>query len=77
MSKKDAKGRMARRRDRFIVGYVGPKNCLFGKNKQLGETGDVSEPMNRTQARKLLMQMPCDDCAIFELVPVELNTGDL
>lgn len=71
--KKNAKARMKKRRDRFIVGYIGAKNVLFGKNKQIGSREEVATPMTRIRARKALLDMPCADCAIFELVPVEVN----
>lgn len=86
--KKHAKQRMKKRPARFVVGYMGNGNALFGRKSRVGnklvtlgcnrldgekETVDIANPLNRRQAEALLKQMPCADCAIFELVPVEVN----
>lgn len=66
--------RMAKRRDRFVVGYLGSGNGLFGKNtKPAGEPSDMIDPMSRAKAERILKEMPCADCAIFELIPVKVN----
>lgn len=78
MTTTQAKARMAKRRDRFVVGYVLPGNALFTSRDSGGATngfiGTSSiEPMTKRQAERLLAQMPCAGCAILELVPVQLN----
>lgn len=75
--KKNAKARMAKRRTRFVVGYIGAGNIVFGRRsdprkEEFGFT-DACEPLTMAQAKRLLAGMPCSDCAIFELVPVEVN----
>lgn len=73
-----AKQRMKRRRDRFVVGYLGAKNLVFCSTSDWEHhvrVGDrnAGDPMTLRNATKLLASMPCADCAIFELVPVEVN----
>jgi hypothetical protein len=79
--KKNAKQRMKKRKAKYLVGYLRDGNAVFGRefgrrgNIGLGNDGGIklTDPMNRRQAKKLLADMPCDGCAIFELVPVEVN----
>ena len=74
MKKKAPRERMKRRRDRFVVGYLGAKNIVFGNPASDGiPWTDACAPHTRLQAERLLAQMPCDDCAIYELVPVQTN----
>lgn len=63
---------MAVRKDRFLVGYIAAKNCVLGLYLE-SERLNIVGLMTITQARRQLRKMPCDDCAIFELVPVETN----
>lgn len=72
MSRKQLpKQRMAVRKDRFLVGYIGAKNTVYGKDAANGR--DYVDLLTLAQARRKLRDMPCDDCAIFELVPIEVN----
>lgn len=80
--------RMKKRRARFVVGYIGRGNVVFGRNpsssfgadarKPVTIRGDetnasTASPLTRHHAEKLLDEMPCGDCAIFELVPIKVN----
>lgn len=69
--KRTPKQRMARRRDRFTVGYIGAKNIVRGTTFQ--KEPSYIEPLTYAQAEKLLAKMPCEDCAIFELKVVKVN----
>jgi len=73
-----AKQRMKKRRARFVVGYIRAGNILFGRKGYHTWPGawrdcSIADPLTARQARELLAETPCADCAIFELVPVEVN----
>jgi hypothetical protein len=72
-----SKARMKKRGDRFVVGYLGARNMVFSRARDLASSSfnntRSTEPMTKRQAAKLLDEMPCADCAIFELVPVKVN----
>jgi len=59
------KERMKKRQDRFVVGYLTPGNCVYSRKS--------AKPFTLRQARIFAAGMPSDRCAIFELVPVEIN----
>ena len=69
---KKAQERMSRRRDRFIVGYLGPKNVAFGVPDKLRGL-DSAQPLTRKQAEALLSEMPSSRPVLFELVPVKVR----
>lgn len=76
--KERAKQRMKRQAARFVVGYIGAGNILFGGKSPYaycvsagGETKAI--PMTLKQAQRRLATIPFAGCAIFELVPVEVN----
>ncbi len=76
--KKRARARMRCRRDRFVVGYISAKNPLFSNVNRSGTPmrfvdHECLDPMSLVQARRFVKTMPCANCAIFELVPVEVN----
>ena len=76
--KKRAKDRMSKRRARFVVGYITSGNGVYSTGQTWGnedhpDSHGFMVPMTRTKAKGLLTTMPCADCAIFELVPVEVN----
>lgn len=83
--KKRSRERMKKRRARFVVGYIGAGNLAFGRDRiripgrpksiSIREERNVNStsPLSLKEAETLLDQMPCADCAIFELVPVKVN----
>lgn len=66
------------RKDRYIVGYKGAGNIVYGKrhlevsNKKAAPAEDYAHPMTEHQAKRGLKKMPCTGAVIFELVPVDL-----
>lgn len=70
--KKNAKARMKKRSDRFVVGYILPGNWLYGRGASFPSRNTML-PLTRKKAEKQLATMPSAGCAIFELVPVEVN----
>ena len=72
MSKSNAKQRMKKRRDRFVVGYLSRGNIVFCQPRCDGfELKNAGWPMTRLQAIRFLRTMPCNGAAIFELEPIE------
>jgi len=65
------KERMAKRRARFLVGYICSGNLVFGKPAAVLDNGVW--PLTRKQAEAVLNEMPSSDCAIFELIPRAVN----
>lgn len=69
---------MSKRKHRFVVGYQGDRECVYGAdhfkstaphgNYELGRHVDL---MTEWQAARALREMPCDGAVIYELVPVK------
>lgn len=70
MNLKDAKSKMATRRDKFVVGYVRAGNTVYGQRPSLVACTD---PLSLKQAQTRLADMPDGGCAIFKLVPIAVN----
>lgn len=77
--KERMKERMRKRRNRYTVGYIGAGNLVYGKKfgakfpTLVGNAVETHYPLTRKEAERLIKLMPSADCAIFELVPVEVN----
>lgn len=73
--RKSPKVRMSKRRDRYVIGYLGSGNMVRCREPKPDEFqwSNGGLPMSLTAARRALKTMPCADCAIFELVPREMN----
>jgi len=67
------------RKYKYLVGYRGDGNIMYGKyHTGVNQDGrkkpcneDYAEPMTLHQAKKAVKKLPCDGAAIFELVEVE------
>ena len=59
-----------KRRDRYLVGYLGAKNTVYG---QLERHDFYVDPLTLHRAKQKLAKMPCAGAAIFELVPITFN----
>lgn len=68
---------MPKRARRFVAGYSGDGQIVYGKLAFLGESAkagdlrDYCEPMTRAEARRALKQLQAARTTIYELVPVE------
>lgn len=71
MTLKDAKTQWATRQKKYLVGYIASSNTLYGGGPINLYT--CVDPLTRAQAAKRLSEMPCSGCAVFELVPVQIN----
>lgn len=60
---------MKKRADRFFVGFVGPKQTLYGIDSEDGSTR-WADPMTLTRAMKEAKKLTGGRTAIFELVQV-------
>lgn len=56
------------RKDRYVVGYQGAGNVVYGKQFRF------TEPLTAFQAHGTLKKMPCKGAVIFKLVPVKRVT---
>lgn len=58
------------RKHRFLVGYRGDHQVVYGKRcvHQLDASGvEYTEPMTRFQAERKLKKMPCKGAVIYEI----------
>ena len=71
------KARMKKRNDRYFIGYLDRLNPCLSSRWGFAYAGlhktSGAEPMTLREAQRLLAEMPCNGCAIFELVPVRVN----
>jgi len=69
------------RKDRYVVGYSGEGNVVYGKyhtgvgNKSVDANEDYSQPMTKQQAKRAVkkLQSPCSNAKVFKLVEVRLE----
>ena len=74
MTLKQAASQWARRRRKYVVGYIASGNVLYHHQRwDKGKT--IALPMTRREAETLLSKMPCPGCAIFELTPIAIGGG--
>lgn len=58
-----------KRKDKYLVGYLGAGNVVYGNNHR-SNCGFYERPMNLVAAKRLLKTMPDPSAVIFKLVPV-------
>lgn len=76
---KDRKSKMKTRKDRYVLGWIQNKNCVYGKE---GEVINWIDPLTAFQAKRAHRHIVDEDLGsidyanfmIFELVPVDPDT---
>lgn len=74
MTLRKARSAWARRRRRYVVGYIASGNCLY-HHQRWDFRKRVSLPLTRKEAEALLKKMPATGAAIFELTPIAVGGG--
>ena len=65
------------RKDKYLVGYSGSGNVLYGKyhtgvvKNTRPDREDYAQPMTEFQAKRALKKMSCSGAKIFKLVEIK------